>query len=249
MVGQNGRNGISHTLDSKSITKTLERLSARIDQRFPEAGLARVCEDLVLTSRSTADRVRRLSRPYIGLQFLIALILATLLCALAYVVGLLDWRHLTFHPDLVNLSEGLDSSFNLVVLASGAVWFLMTAERRLKRQRTMRALFELRSFAHVIDMHQLTKDPTVVLGGGKPTPASPERRMSQFELSRYLDYCTEMLALVSKLAALYAGATHDEAIVAAVNEMEVLTSDLGRKIWQKIMILSQLDERMAAVKA
>ncbi len=52
-----------------------------------------------------------------------------------------------------------------------------------------------------------------------------------------------MLALVSKLAALYAGATQDDTIIAAVNEMEVLTSDLARKIWQKITILSQLDER------
>jgi hypothetical protein len=95
-------------------------------------------------------------------------------------------------------------------------------------------------------MHQLTKDPTVVLSGGARTSASPERRMTQFELSRYLDYCAEMLALISKLAALYAGATHDETVVGAVNEVESLTSDLGRKIWQKIMILSQLDERAAA---
>jgi hypothetical protein len=29
----------------------------------------------------------------------------------------------------------------------------------------------------------------------------------------------------------------------AVTEVEELTSDLGRKIWQKIMILSELDER------
>jgi hypothetical protein len=245
MARRKGNNGRAHRLDAQAITTTLERLHARIEERFPNAGLARVGGDLVETSHETARRVRNLGRPYIGLQALIALTLAALACALTYVAGLLDWRHLSIHPDLVNLSEGLDSTFNLVVLASGAVWFLMTAERRLKRRRTMRALFELRSFAHVIDMHQLTKDPTVVLGGGQPTAASPERRMTLFELSRYLDYCAEMLALVSKLAALYAGATQDDAIIAAVNEMEVLTSDLARKIWQKITILSQLDERTA----
>jgi hypothetical protein len=217
MAGQNGRNGVSHTLDAKSITLTLERLSARIDQRFPNAGLARVCEDLVLTSRSTAERVRRLARPYIGLQFLVALTIAVAVCAQIYVASFVDWTKVGMHQDIVSLTQGLDSMVNLLLLAFGAIWFLVTAEQRLKRRRTMRALFELRSFAHVIDMHQLTKDPTVVLGGGKPTSASPERRMSQFELSRYLDYCAEMLALVSKLAALYAGATHDEAIVGAVN--------------------------------
>lgn len=66
--------------------------------------------------------------------------------------------------------------------------------------------------------------------------------MSEFQLSRYLDYCAEMLALIAKLAALYANRSHDEVVIAAVNEVETLTSNLGRKIWQKIMILSQLKE-------
>jgi hypothetical protein len=70
--------------------------------------------------------------------------------------------------------------------------------------------------------------------------------MSEFELSRYLDYCAEMLALIAKLAALYAGQSPDSAVISAVNEIEALTSDLGRKIWQKIMIISRLDEHAAA---
>jgi hypothetical protein len=89
----------------------------------------------------------------------------------------------------------------------------------------------------------LTKDPTVLLSQNAPTSSSPERRMSEFQLSRYLDYCTEMLALIAKLAALYAGWTRDTQVVASVNEVEELTSDLGRKIWQKIMILNQLQDR------
>ena len=67
--------------------------------------------------------------------------------------------------------------------------------------------------------------------------------MSEFQLSRYLDYCSEMLALIAKLAALYAGQSRDREVIMAVNEVEELTSSLGRKIWQKIMILHQLDER------
>jgi hypothetical protein len=54
-----------------------------------------------------------------------------------------------------------------------------------------------------------------------------------------------MLALIAKLAALYAARTQDETIIEAVNDLEDLTSNLGRKIWQKIMIISQLDERRA----
>ncbi len=42
-----------------------------------------------------------------------------------------------------------------------------------------------------------------------------------------------MLALIAKLAALYAGQIRDREVMAAVNEVEELTSDLGRKIWQE----------------
>jgi hypothetical protein len=145
--------------------------------------------------------------------------------------------------DPVGIAQGLDSIVNLLLIAFAAIWFVLTLEQRLKRRQVLGRLYELRSFAHVVDMHQLTKDPTVVLSGSEPTTSSPERRMSQFELSRYLDYCSEMLALIAKLAALYAGRTRDGETIVAVGEVEALTSDLGRKIWQKIMILSELDER------
>ncbi|MEJ0041023.1 MAG: hypothetical protein WDM81_01775 [Rhizomicrobium sp.] len=147
---------------------------------------------------------------------------------------------------MVGITQGLDSVVNLLLLAFGAIWFVLTLERRLKRRAVLRRLFELRSFAHIVDMHQLTKDPTVILSAGPPTASSPQRRMSEFELSRYLDYCAEALALIAKLAALYAGSVQDETVIAAVNEVEELTSDLGRKIWQKIMIISRLDERQIA---
>jgi hypothetical protein len=104
------------------------------------------------------------------------------------------------------------------------------------------ALHRLRSLAHVIDMHQLTKDPTVILDTHK-TQASPERTMSQFELTRYLDYCSEMLAMVGKLAALYGERMRDGVVIDAVNDIETLTTSLGRKIWQKITIISALEER------
>ena len=61
--------------------------------------------------------------------------------------------------------------------------------------------------------------------------------MSAFELNRYLDYCTEMLSLSGKVAALYIQHFEDPEAVSAVNDLEDLTSGLSRKIWQKIMVL------------
>ncbi|MBV9992348.1 MAG: hypothetical protein JOZ72_13780 [Alphaproteobacteria bacterium] len=221
------------------IVQTVERLAARVHERFPQSGLASVAADLAQTAKATVRRVERLARPSFLLRGLALMVVAVGLAAQIYVARLVDWDGVLKRADPVGIAQGLDSIVNLALLAFGAIWFVLTLEQRLKRRQARGRLYELRSFAHVIDMHQLTKDPTVVLSRSEPTQSSPERRMSKFELSRYLDYCTEMLALIAKLAALYAGPSRDGEVIAAVGEVEELTSDLGRKIWQKIMILSE----------
>ena len=55
------------------------------------------------------------------------------------------------------------------------------------------------------------------------------------------DYCSELLALTSKLAALYAERFNDSVVLQAVDEVEALTSGLSAKIWQKIMVLDAID--------
>lgn len=100
--------------------------------------------------------------------------------------------------------------------------------------------------AHIIDMHQLTKDPDRVLRQGQDTKSSPKRTMTRFELSRYLDYCSEMMALIGKVAALYVQEFADEVAVAAVNDVENLTTGMARKIWQKLMVLQSAEESRGA---
>lgn len=69
------------------------------------------------------------------------------------------------------------------------------------------------------------------------TALSPVRSLSRAQLARYLDYCSELFALTSKLAALHAQHRQDPVVLDAVNDIESLTADLSRKIWQKITIL------------
>ena len=139
--------------------------------------------------------------------------------------------------------QGLEATVNLMLLFGGGVWFLITIEERLKRRRVLTALHELRSLAHVIDMHQLTKDPTIIMSPHLRTQASgAQRAMTEFELARYLDYCAEMLALIGKLAALYGERLADPVVIEAVTDVENLTANLGRKIWQKIMIIGDLED-------
>ena len=79
--------------------------------------------------------------------------------------------------------------------------------------------------------------------GAARTSSSPDRDLTPFELVRYLDYCSEMLSLTAKLAALYAEKLSDPVVLEAVGDIERLTSDLSGKIWQKITIVQSLEGR------
>jgi hypothetical protein len=132
----------------------------------------------------------------------------------------------------------MEALANEVILVGAAIFFLVTMETRYKRRRGLKTLHQLRSIAHIIDMHQLTKDPERIRKSQfQPTKSSPKVEMDSFQLRRYLDYCSELLSLTGKVAAEYVNHFDDGPMVTAVNEIENLTTDLSRKIWQKIMVL------------
>jgi len=86
-------------------------------------------------------------------------------------------------------------------------------------------------------VHHLGRIPPNETIGRHISQNTPQRTMSAFELTRYLDYCSERLSLTSKLAAVYAQNLPDPVVIDAVNEIESLTTNLSQKIWQKITIL------------
>jgi len=222
------------SLDPAKLLETLARLQARIDERFPGSSLGRVCAELTETARASVAKAARLARP--SWPWRIAVV-AIVLGGVWAQVAAAKFLHLERVEASANLLEILEAAVNLLIIFGGAIWFLLSIEKRIKRGRALDALHDLRTLAHVIDMHQLTKDPTVVLKGNEPTATSPARTMSRFELNRYLDYCSEMLALIGKLAALYADEMRDSVVMDAVNDIESLTTNLARKMWQKIMLV------------
>jgi len=175
---------VRQVLVPERIVRTLEQLHARISERFPGSGLSSVCADLIHTAKMTARRAHALSRPYFGLQILVGLVVLAAILLQIYAAGLVDWIAIGRKEDIVTLAQGLDSAVNLTLLSGGAIWFLAGLERRWKRARALADLYQLRAFAHVIDMHQLTKDPSVVLAGARPTASSPTRQMTEPELLR-----------------------------------------------------------------
>ena len=222
-------------LDPQKIIQTLEMLEKRIAERFPDSGLRKVCMEVLETVYKSNSNIAWISRPNIPIRVASILFIVIGLAGLGYSLTLLDLNISdTTLPTVVTASEAL---FNDIILIGAAIFFLFTFETRLKRKRALDALNELRVIVHIIDMHQLTKDPNLVEGIQHTTTSSPKRTLSKFELQRYLDYCSEATAIISKVAALYAQSLNDDIVISAVNEIEVLCTGLSRKIWQKLMIL------------
>jgi hypothetical protein len=222
-------------LDADRIAATIDRLRQRIERRFPDSGLARVCRELDRIAEQAKQRAAWIARPILPLRIAVALLATLILAGLGATLASLRMPGERF--SLVEFVQLLESGINDVVLVGAAVFFLVTLETRIKRHRALAAIHEMRAIAHVIDMHQLTKDPEFVLGRGPDTGIVERREMTPFELSRYLDYCSEMLSLTGKVAALYIQDFDDDVALAAVTEVETLTTGLSRKIWQKLTML------------
>ena len=118
------------------------------------------------------------------------------------------------------------------------MFFLYSFPERVQRGRLLNLLHQLRSTAHIIDMHQLTKDPERLSGSFQRTSKSIEVRLDRSEMEAYLNYCSELLSLVGKAAALCAEESQDAVVLDTVSTIETLTLGMFRKIWQKISVLS-----------
>jgi hypothetical protein len=224
------------TLDPDRIIATIATLEKRIHDRFPGSGLSRVCGELLQVATDTRARVVSIARPNHLLRAISIASVVLGLVLLGYVGTIIEVKRDA--ENLYGVLQGFDSAFNIIVLMGAGLLFLSGLESRWKRQRALDHLHELRSIVHVIDMHQLTKDPSRPSTVARDaTPNSPQRELTPFELSRYLDYCSEMLSLAAKVAALYAQGTRDPVVIETASDLGQITSNMSGKIWQKITLV------------
>ena len=226
------------SLDSAKILVTLEKLTHRIDERFPRSGLAEVARELESLGRFCATEAQQLGQPHWPIRATAALLIIGVV--VFSIVLLLQPFRAGAPIDFGTTGDylqAIEAVVNEAVFLAIAVWFLASLEGRAKRRRALSAIHQLRSIAHVVDMHQLTKDPHQLLAEPQDTASSPERTMTHGELARYLDYCSELLSLDSKVAALFVQELNDPHVLAAVDEVSGLTNGLSQKIWQKLTIL------------
>jgi hypothetical protein len=148
-------------LDAEKIIETVEALHTRIGERFPGSGLGKVIGELLDVSKETVARTEWIQRPHVLLRF-VAVLLS--LFIIAVMVGIVLNIHKFQFDDFVNTMQGLDSAIGSMVFIGAAILFFVGWEARIKRRRALKALHELRALAHIIDMHQLTKDPETYFG-------------------------------------------------------------------------------------
>ncbi|MFM7335557.1 MAG: hypothetical protein ACKO1H_14295 [Tabrizicola sp.] len=226
------------SLDPAKILTTAQRLEARVRERFPDRGLARVAGEVSALARQTEQAMDHLVPPLWWLRGLIAAVVAGGAALFVLVGSVIPLNEIG--EDSIRSVANFEAALNTVLLAGLGLVALVRLESRIKRQRVAERLHELRSIIHVIDMHQLTKDPVTLSPDFTPTETSPARDLTAVEMSRYLDYCSELLAITGKLAALYSQAVPDDGVAQAVTDIELLGSSLSRKIWQKISIIDAL---------
>ena len=229
-------------LNSGMLTDTIQLLRDRIRDRFPGASLGLVCEELLKLAGESRRRCEIIVRPNYFLRCLVFLVTSGIVVAIVYILFTLKAPGKNL--DLEKFVTLVGAVLNLLLILGSAILSLVTVETRVKRNRTLKAIDELRSIAHVIDMHQLSKEPRILLTGHKKkSPLSlwrsrqGDKAMNEIELTRYLRYCTEMLSLVGKVAALYGSNFSDRVTLVSINEVEALTTGLSQKIWQKIRIV------------
>jgi hypothetical protein len=225
-------------LAAEHVGTTVAQLERRIFARFGERGLTKAARDLghlvVLVqdgAGQSRDRLRRTTM--IARAAGLAIVAATVI-VMAFSLRSAVTDGLAKTADWVPFIE---SVINDLVFAAIAVVFLWAFPERLERRTLLRLLHRLRSLAHVIDMHQLSKDPEQASAAYTPTAQSVPHGLDAEHLHHYLGYCSEMMSLTAKTAALCAEHSADGVVLENISYIETLTTELSNKIWQKISLL------------
>ncbi|GGM12700.1 hypothetical protein ACFQBY_06725 [Promicromonospora citrea] len=230
-------------LEPVPVIETAHRLRDRIGARFPDRGIHRVAQELAALTEQVADtsadsrRRSRLVRG--GSHGLITLVVLVAVVAFGFAVD----SAFTEAPD-----NGLDwlplieSAVNDLVFVAVAVVVLHSLPQRVQRSDLLTKLHRLRSLAHIIDMHQLTKEPESLRDAFAGSLDDHDVDLTPEQVEYYLEYCTELLSIVGKAAALCAEESQDDIVLNTVSTIETLTMGMSRKVWQKISVLN--DERV-----
>lgn len=229
-------------LDAGKMADACVALADRIGERFPGRGID-------VHARSLAEHARRMAatgsaRIAAPLALRVVSWIGGIAASLLLLSPLWFVRRMDGIDVLPEFLQSLDA-FITVLAATVAGFFTMrSVEHGVCRRRALEELQVLRNFAHVTDMLQIAKSPTRLLFPLAPTRFTPDD-LDAVSMSRYLAYCAELYALTAKLGVLYGRWTSDATVLSAIDDLEGLCSNLESKTTQKVLLLEQLNQRVA----
>ncbi len=225
------------TLDPEKLVEAARRLAEKVEAAFPGSGLGALAREVSCLTRETIVRLTFIERPNWPLRIAVGVLVVIAVFGPLIFSVMLQFKETV--NSLGDFLEATDAGLQMLLLLGGSIAFLVTLEGRIRRNRALDAIAEFRSMAHLVDMHQINKDPGI---DERPAPAGADRRTvrSDAQLALYLDHASDMLALIGKLAAFYGQHLRDRVVLDAVNEIETLTTGLSAKMWQKIIMVNDL---------
>src|ERR687895_617543 len=114
------------SLDSEKIIGTIERLCTRIDERFPNSGLGRVCKELLTIARESQQRSAWIAKPQKSLRIVVGVLIGLIVIVLVLVLANSTLPSNRF--DFVVLLQISEAGINVFILVGAAILFLITSE-------------------------------------------------------------------------------------------------------------------------
>jgi len=226
-------NDLEIKLHGDSIIETMSSIKNKIITTYPNSNLNKVSKNLLHLSE---DIVEKSDRPDHKNTILKITSLFLAVCILSILIYFLKGLILKFPKDFITFVSLLEASLASSVFIGATIFYLNNIETKYKRKKALDIIDKLRSLSHIIDMHQLNKDPSdfLIVNSYKKVSHNYSTKES---LSKYYDFCSELLSMINKLAAYYIQNLDDHEVREAVDQIEILTTNLSQKIWQKNMIL------------
>ena len=222
----------SYLLNPVTIVNTADNLKKEIADRLPGSALAKLAEELENLARQSEDRIESFKRPVYKIRIFSFLTIFLAIAILTWSITSLpaSWRFET----VAELFEAIDTGFNLIVLLTGALWFLYSLEATLKRKQALESIKSLRQFIHTIDITQLYYTPDIY---------KPDSHLSDSAVkldNSYLLLCAQMLGIIGNLSALYTQADSSDSVWRASSEAEILANAIATKLVTKTEVISSV---------
>lgn len=222
-------------IEAARLQETTSWLEKRIRATFPGRSLGQLAYDLGDLLGGVETRCAEIAKPNWPLRILVGLAIFVLLLLLGATFVEVERSFGKGDGSWAELLQGIEAGLNELVMVGLVVLFLTSLETRLKRNRALAGLSDLRGMAHVIDLHQMTKDPQIAVA--RRAEGEEVDQLDPRELAQYLSFCADLLSIVGKAAALYGQVLEDGVVLATVDEVESLSARTSSKIWQKMALV------------